>query len=528
VGTRIVFSRQVPLGDDGGTPACDGYADGKLYVLDPDSPATPDYRLTSATDLFEKRPSWSADGSKLSFVGESQNDPLPDVFVTTAAGDPPKLAFEQQRDGTFGFFPGFPRLSPDGSLVAWADGQQLWVAATGSGDKRAIAGTAPPEEEPGPEETLPPGATKPPEPTPGPTVTPDLGRFDWVQSADWLPDGRLLAVMTTEPQEVMRFRLDSLGADGSDREPLPVDLSGLEFVERIVVSSDGHQVALESHPVDGGSTTISVATLPSGQLRALSLMGDATSAAWAPDGTKLGFVSANQLWIVELATGRTTQLTHLDGALACAPAWHSAPSDLLTARPTPAPGETLPFERGILAAGRYRIDKFQPNLELTVPQGWQARRNYADGFSITPVKGPAGEIDSARIQVVFTTPCGMDKESTVLGPTARDVVDWLKARTDLKISAARPVNLGGYTGLSVDVTFGQQTCTAPDGPPPDLLMLFPVGQDIFHIGTDETIRFVTVDVRGQPVTFFVDAFAEFDPFADAAQPILDSITFPTP
>jgi hypothetical protein len=199
----------------------------------------------------------------------------------------------------------------------------------------------------------------------------------------------------------------------------------------------------------------------------------------------------------------------------------------VSARPTPGPNETRIFERGVLAAGRYRITTFQPNLELTVPTGWLARRNYVDGFSVTLLAGSSGEIDSARLQVGYTTPCGDPKDSKVLGPTPRDVIDWLEARPDLHVSATRPVNLGGYTGLSADVTFGKQTCTDPEGPPPDLLVLFPVGQDVFHIQPDETIRFITVDVRGQSVTFLVDAIGEdLEPFAAAAQSILDSITFP--
>jgi class 3 adenylate cyclase len=303
-GTRIIFSRQVPLGDDPARTGCDGATDAKLYVLDPEHPDAPAYRLTSGTDLYEQRPWWAANGSRISFVADVQNQGPRGLFVTTPAGATPVAAVERAPGGSFGFFPGYPRISADGSSVAWADGEQLWLAGVdGSAGSaaHAIAGTAPPEEPGRPEPSLPPEATKPPEEPPPAEPTPDLTRFEWMQSADWLPDGRILALTATEPAEVIRFRLESMKPDGSDRQPLGVDLSAFEFVERIEAAADGQRAALETHRLDGSMPSISIADLPSGAPRLVAGTDEQAGwAAWAPDGASLVYTSRNQLAVLDV------------------------------------------------------------------------------------------------------------------------------------------------------------------------------------------------------------------------------------
>jgi hypothetical protein len=96
----------------------------------------------------------------------------------------------------------------------------------------------------------------------------------------------------------------------------------------------------------------------------------------------------------------------------------------------------------------------------------------------------------------------------------------------LEITAPLPVNFGGYHGLSTEVTI-KDGCPDASGPDFERAYLFPSGQDIYHIVTDERIKLIIVDVRGTAVTILVDAIGDaYEPFAAAVQPILDSMSFP--
>src|SRR6476619_7526888 len=107
-----------------------------------------------------------------------------------------------------------------------------------------------------------------------------------------------------------------------------------------------------------------------------------------------------QIFSLDLDSQETTQITHLQDAIACQPSFEvAAPPNLLSARPKPAPTDVQPFERAALSAGTYLVDAFQPHVELSLDDGWFSPQNFADGFSIVRI-GEGGEVDVARIQIV--------------------------------------------------------------------------------------------------------------------------------
>jgi hypothetical protein len=208
--------------------------------------------------------------------------------------------------------------------------------------------------------------------------------------------------------------------------------------------------------------------------------------------------------------------------------WRDAPSNLARPVPDPAPGEPRPFELGQLAAATYLNDIVTPRLTLTFDEGWFARRSYVDGWSVFVPEG-AGEVDSARLQIGFPAGC-LDPESpetVLLGPRPTDVIEYIQDRDDLDSSAAGAINLGGYTGLSIEVT-GKRGTGCGDEPEFESWSLFESGEDHLGLVVDEHLRLISLDVRGTTVSLLVFSFGDQgdDYYLTYAEPLLRTITFP--
>jgi dipeptidyl aminopeptidase/acylaminoacyl peptidase len=147
-----------------------------------------------------------------------------------------------------------PRLSPDGSTVAYTDGGQVWLAATDGGPpRRLLAGSRP----------------------------------------VWIDSQRL--VISVERDDTTRLAV----VDADDAWPLRLARAhgGLdEYGDEgeAVVSPDGHEVAYTFTPrSDLNRSEIRVASIEDGGVRALTgtpRMHDA-GPAWSPDGASVAYVS---------------------------------------------------------------------------------------------------------------------------------------------------------------------------------------------------------------------------------------------
>jgi len=200
-----------------------------------------------------------------------------------------------------------PRLSPDGSLVAYADRGHVWLVPTVGGPPRKLV---------------------------------DGG------SPAWLGDDRL--VVSVERDDT--WRLAAVGAE----EAWPKPLCGSELqagLERhgdewgAAVSPDGTRVAFCFTPRDDlRRTEIRVADLATGEVLALTGTPDLADRgpAWSPDGGTIAFTSERPGWweihLVDAATGKDRQLTD-DGADFSELEWHPDGTRLVAVR-----GRRNPFD----------------------------------------------------------------------------------------------------------------------------------------------------------------------------------------
>jgi class 3 adenylate cyclase len=172
-------------------------------------------------------------------------------------------------------------------------------------------------------------------------------------------------------------------------------------------------------------------------------------------------------------------------------------------------GFTRPLE---LARGTYAFADFQPTLLFSVhTEGWYAYVDDVDAAGLLlddpgspPGLSPIGGVMFGSVQVVYNDPCDLT-DTTVLDSTPKAFIEWLQRHESLSVSSARPVSLGGYSGLEVDVAFAGTACNGASR-----IDLYPVAQNRFGLHEDDRLRVMTLNLPGRPVSVMVQASSEAD------------------
>jgi hypothetical protein len=191
---------------------------------------------------------------------------------------------------------------------------------------------------------------------------------------------------------------------------------------------------------------------------------------------------------------------------------------------------------GVLDAGTYTSSAFVPAMTFTVPDGWQNIEDLDGSFVLLPPGGSAEEYYDSRgdaISVLSDTYAA--RESCDLGPAAGvdrtpdGIVGYLRQRTSLQISDPKPVTVGGFTGLVVDLTLvpgNALACLAPDHWDPALFAQAGEQGVVVGPGENELMRLYLLDRGGKVTTVGVDAFGgPQDPLLGDLTAIVDSLSF---
>jgi hypothetical protein len=201
---------------------------------------------------------------------------------------------------------------------------------------------------------------------------------------------------------------------------------------------------------------------------------------------------------------------------------------------SPTPVATA--QRVALPAGEGRSSAFGPPITYQLPAGWLVADDGADYFALQPVT-------SDRVGIyVFRSPLAASQDPDCpirpapdAGTTAKDLVDWIRARPGLVVGDPVPVTVGGFTGLQTDVAIVEgwkASCPFANGVPTAPLFVSPTDAGFrWVIAGSERLRLSVLDVPAKgTVVVDVDAFdgSLMDGFLPAATPIVATLKFGLP
>jgi hypothetical protein len=204
----------------------------------------------------------------------------------------------------------------------------------------------------------------------------------------------------------------------------------------------------------------------------------------------------------------------------------AAPTSAAIVVPTGNPTATGEPSWPSLEPGRYHFTNFLPDLSMEIDTGWSARRDKVDVAELSHDTVPAGYLDLGHVQVALATPCpDPDAETLVLGSTAADLMAWLKAHESLTSDQVYPVNLGGLSGLRLDVSVPADLeidCRNSEELP--RVRLFLLGEDTLALLPGEKARVFALDHRDGRIVIVAGAESgDLDAFLPLADEVLNSI-----
>ena len=199
----------------------------------------------------------------------------------------------------------------------------------------------------------------------------------------------------------------------------------------------------------------------------------------------------------------------------------------------PTPSSTA---RAAVPAGTYTSSAFRPPITYTLPDGWLIADDAPDYLGLEPVTSDATGIR------VFRSPRAASQDPTCpiaaapgVGTTARDLVDWVRARPGLVAGNPVAVTLGGLAGLQIDLAIvagWTPSCPFANGLPTVALFVGSTDASFrWVIAGSERLRLTVLDVPGAgTVVVDIDAFdgSLMDGLLPAAAPIVGSLKFGLP
>ncbi|HYI67443.1 MAG TPA: adenylate/guanylate cyclase domain-containing protein [Candidatus Limnocylindrales bacterium] len=179
-----------------------------------------------------------------------------------------------------------------------------------------------------------------------------------------------------------------------------------------------------------------------------------------------------------------------------------------------------------LSEGRYEFVALRPRVTFAVDRtGWYAYVDDVDAAllvlddpSPSPGLHQVAGIAFGSVQVVYNNPCKLADRS-VLDATPSAFIEWLQDHELLTASSPRPVSIGGYPGLEVEVSFSGRGCQGATR-----VDLFPVAETRYGLAAGDRLRVIAVNVPERPLSILVQLAPEADEeVASWVEQVLSSI-----
>ena len=174
--------------------------------------------------------------------------------------------------------------------------------------------------------------------------------------------------------------------------------------------------------------------------------------------------------------------------------------------------------------GRYRLDAFEPPIEVTVPgSGWYAAEPTATfaAFNRYP--------SEPESYIVVLRPAGVYGATyPEVEPLPEDLAVWLHAQPAFTATAMRDATVGGRPAQRFDATVSNpdRTCDLGERMATDCVVLAPIPKnEDFRFGAGDRIRFWVVDVDGPLIIAVSDRPDHFEEFLPQAERVVTSLRF---
>ena len=181
----------------------------------------------------------------------------------------------------------------------------------------------------------------------------------------------------------------------------------------------------------------------------------------------------------------------------------------------------------VLAPGDYSAATATTEMTFTVDEGWSGTEYEDLGFDL--VRTADGELQLLSAVpysgVVYADVCS-GAATQEIGVTAADFVAFIADRPGIAPKAdATEVTVGERSGMQIDVDATEPGC---ESDPPERLWLWELeGVSDFHLNVGEAARLIALDGDAGVTVVVIEASdpGDFESLLDAAQPVLESMTF---
>ena len=178
---------------------------------------------------------------------------------------------------------------------------------------------------------------------------------------------------------------------------------------------------------------------------------------------------------------------------------------------------------GTTEPGEYFAAGGFADFTFTLGSGWGHGGVIEDAGFFVALEDQGGLLTGTHFDgEVFVEPCDAATGTSTIDAAPESLLMHIDSLDGFEMSEPIEIDVGGYDGLSVDLT------TDLDCPPPGIAFLWtlPVVSE-FHLLDDQRVRIVAIDADGETIVFIAEADTtdgDYEALVAATDEILDTLT----